>query len=33
MFRAENDFYAHYWFQRNKSTGKRANVMNYAKLG
>ena len=33
LFRAKNAFYAHHRFQRNESTGKRANAMNYAKLG
>ena len=26
-------FFAHYRFQRSESTGKRANALNYAKLG
>ena len=32
FFRAKNAFFAHYRFQRNESTGKRANALNYAKL-
>ena len=33
MFRAENEFYAHIRFQRNESTGKRANASIYEELG
>ena len=33
LFRAKNAFYAHIQFQRNESTGKRTNALNYAKCG
>ena len=33
LFRAKSAFYAHYRFNRNESTGKRANAFTYAKLG